>query len=624
MIAIIKAVLIGFLGYVIIAWFVDPVTLPENNNLIKTEDGHWSDEEPFVFLQITDLHISKYKYLDIKDDLQEFFTTTLDTIKPAVVLASGDLTDAKDPDGVGSGQVLEEWETYQNLLRKNNVLKKTAYLDIRGNHDSFDIMSLEDPENYFLTHSGHLTPQKSSFVKTVSQGNTTISFLAVDATMNPGPKKLFNFLGHLPENKLVELSSLRKAAVEASDAVVYFGHFPSSCIVSEIPVMEMMAGGLVYLSGHLHTLGGLAPELYTLHNTGTPELELGDWKENRRFRLMAVDNGMLSFVDVDHGKWPAVLVTNPKNAEFLSPQVEHTENILQSNSIRILAFSPVGIKSVSVKVNHEDWKTCQLTSENLYTVEWSPEDYESNVNSLRVEVVDGWGDSKEITQSFVVRHEDAEELKYSLYARLILMGSPHTLLVCLWVTGFLMCSVPVLLARLSPTFLEQMTSPGVRGRLCLLMRHRTVYHLYLFTTILVTFCPWHVGEVLSGHVGFVFPWATIVRGTVLPSFYNFVFSLFHLWVFHQPLLWALVFKMSWRVYETSDSKLILALTNIPVTIVLSLQAILLIVLYYFPSNLGIFREIAIMLAPMEIVTIMIGFILNGIVSFHIRQMQLNR
>ena len=82
--------------------------------------------------------------------------------------------------------------------------------------------------------------------------------------------------------------------------------------------------------------------------------------------------------------------------------------------------------------------------------------------------------------------------------------------------------------------------------------------------------------------------------------------------------------MSWRVYETSDSKIILALTNIPVTIVLSLQAILLIVLYYFPSNLGIFREIAIMLAPMEIVTIMIGFILNGIVSFHIRQMQLNR
>ena len=153
-----------------------------------------------------------------------------------------------------------------------------------------------------------------------------------------------------------------------------------------------------------------------------------------------------------------------------------------------------------------------------------------------------------------------------------------------------------------------------------------MYYLYLFTTILVTFGPWHVGEVLSGHVGFVFPWGTIVRGTVLPSFYNFIFSQFHLWAFHQPLLWALVFKtsMSLRVYETSDSKIILAITDIPVTIVLSLQAILLIVLYYFHSSLEICREIAIMLAPMEIVTIMIGFILNGIVSFHIRQMQLNK
>jgi hypothetical protein len=29
--------------------------------------------------------------------------------------------------------------------------------------------------------------------------------------------------------------------------------------------------------------------------SGTPELELGDWKENRKFRILAVDNGILSF-----------------------------------------------------------------------------------------------------------------------------------------------------------------------------------------------------------------------------------------------------------------------------------------------------------------------------------------
>ena len=105
----------------------------------------------------------------------------------------------------------------------------------------------------------------------------------MDATLSPGPKKVFNFLGFLPEQKLAELTRLRNQARLSSDTVVYFGHFPSSCIVSDVPVMEMMSGGIVYLSGHLHTLAGLAPQLYTLHHTGTPELELADWKENRRF-----------------------------------------------------------------------------------------------------------------------------------------------------------------------------------------------------------------------------------------------------------------------------------------------------------------------------------------------------
>ena len=123
----------------------------------------------------------------------------------------------------------------------------------------------------------------SSYLTTLTHQGTNYSFIALDATLNPGPKKVFNFLGYLPEEKLVELNRLSKQAQLNSDSVVYFGHFPSSCIVSEVPVTEVMSGGLVYLSGHLHTLGGLAPQLYTLHHTGTPELELADWKENRRF-----------------------------------------------------------------------------------------------------------------------------------------------------------------------------------------------------------------------------------------------------------------------------------------------------------------------------------------------------
>ena len=40
-----------------------------------------------------------------------------------------------------------------------------------------------------------------------------------------------------------------------------------------------MSHGLVYLNGHLHS--GIK-HLYARHSNGLLELELGDWKDNRR------------------------------------------------------------------------------------------------------------------------------------------------------------------------------------------------------------------------------------------------------------------------------------------------------------------------------------------------------
>ena len=70
------------------------------------------------------------------------------------------------------------------------------------------------------------------------------------------------------------------------------------------------------------------------------------------------------------------------------------------------------------------------------------------------------------------------------------------------------------------------------------------------------------------------------RGSLLPSFYIYIFSLFHLLVFHSPLLWSLLYKLELRTTQQ--------------------------------------EEVAILLAPVEIITIVIGFILNGVVSYKIR------
>lgn len=65
---------------------------------------------------------------------------TLDVIEPTVVLASGDLTDAKDSDNLGSRQYRDEWQIYHDIIQQGHVQNKTIWLDIRGNHGKVEII----------------------------------------------------------------------------------------------------------------------------------------------------------------------------------------------------------------------------------------------------------------------------------------------------------------------------------------------------------------------------------------------------------------------------------------------------------------------------------------------------
>lgn len=51
-----------------------------------------------------------------------------------MVLATGDLTDAKTKDAIGSQQYESEWRHYRDILKEFDISKKTVWLDIRGNH----------------------------------------------------------------------------------------------------------------------------------------------------------------------------------------------------------------------------------------------------------------------------------------------------------------------------------------------------------------------------------------------------------------------------------------------------------------------------------------------------------
>lgn len=51
-----------------------------------------------------------------------------------MVIASGDLTDARGKDFFISQQYEDEWKIYHEILTTSNVKNKTIWLDLRGNH----------------------------------------------------------------------------------------------------------------------------------------------------------------------------------------------------------------------------------------------------------------------------------------------------------------------------------------------------------------------------------------------------------------------------------------------------------------------------------------------------------
>lgn len=117
----------------------------------------------------------------------------------------------------------------------------------------------------------------------VKHQNETFSFIAVDACLDPGPKRPFNFVGVLGLKEYNQLQEFDLRAKQESNFTVWFGHYPTSCILSPSPGVRSLIGhsGVAYLCGHLHQLGGIVPNMYTLQKSGNLELELGDWKDSR-------------------------------------------------------------------------------------------------------------------------------------------------------------------------------------------------------------------------------------------------------------------------------------------------------------------------------------------------------
>ncbi|GAB1606623.1 transmembrane protein 62-like [Argonauta hians] len=516
-----------------------PLKQQDDNTILNEEY-----DKIFWFIQLTDIHISIFRDLKRGSDLIQFCQSQISVIRPKFVIVSGDIVDAKTENLLGSQQYFEEWKIYQQVTNVCARVVNGQWFDIRGNHDVFDVPNVNSSNNYFRRY----TTQRKFSNQTSYMFNYTTSygryaFIGIDACLSPGLRRPFNFFGRLQDGDIKQLLDYSHSS-RKSNLTIWFSHYPTAFIIYP-DLRSIMRRGIAHLSGHLHTLGGLVPNMYTRQKTGMLELELGDWKDNRMFRLLAIDHDILSFTDEEINTWPLVLITNPKHALFMATKHEPLYRIATSTHIRILAFSPNPIKYVNVSINDVFLGTAQHVKDMLFVLPWQPAVYSKGLHTISVSVADWRRNNRTVQQPFSV---DNTQPSFRFVSKFLLMVNHFTVGKVLFWSLFSSCLVVLIVLRNCRRIRSYLffSDVSILNKICdwcnywilllwKLTQVNSLFYIVLFVFVYTGIGPWFIGEFLENEIGAMFVWGIIVMNSYIPGSFTYFFGILQILTFNIPL-----------------------------------------------------------------------------------------
>uniref|UniRef100_A0A804RAP0 Metallophosphoesterase n=1 Tax=Zea mays TaxID=4577 RepID=A0A804RAP0_MAIZE len=319
-------------------------------------------------VQVSDLHISTYNPERAAE--LALLGTALRAIRPHLLLVTGDITDAKNQQRTSSRQDEYEWITYKKTIDAivgSGGIDKSRIFDIRGNHDTYGVPYRGGKLDFFSTYSVNSQFKRLSTISSILlQGDRSYQFLGIDDTMNVGIRFPANLFGHSTDKRIEAVNSELQYWTNHSNVPVtkvVFGHFPMSFTASSEKGQRyesVLAGQSIsaYLCGHLHAK--VSKQLWRYHEIRTTEdhkssfweWELGDWKDSRLMRILAIDGGAVSFIDhtLKHALQTSILITYPTDSRSMN--MLDSEKWSMRNDINVLIFSHQFISNVFVLDSH--------------------------------------------------------------------------------------------------------------------------------------------------------------------------------------------------------------------------------------------------------------------------------